>query len=85
VTSNNTIIVPQPSYLPDLAPSDSALFPKLKIKLEGSNFETLADIQKESTELRKMVFFNHRKIDGIIVYVFSGCYFEGDGSQNCSS
>jgi hypothetical protein len=47
VTNNNLVIVPHVPYLPDLAPCDFALFPKLKIKLKG-RFETVSDIQRES-------------------------------------
>jgi hypothetical protein len=42
------VIVPHPSYSPDFAPCDFALFPKLKIKLKGRCFETVSDIQRES-------------------------------------
>jgi hypothetical protein len=48
VTKNNTVIVPNHPYSWDLAPCDSVLFPKLKIKLKGRHFETVSDIQKES-------------------------------------
>jgi hypothetical protein len=48
VTNNNMVIVPHPPYLPDLAPCDFALFPKLKMKLKGRRFETASDIQRES-------------------------------------
>jgi hypothetical protein len=41
-------IVSQPPYLPDLAPCDFALFPKLKMKLKGRRFEAGSDIQRES-------------------------------------
>jgi hypothetical protein len=41
------VIVPHPPYLPNLAPRDFALFPKLKKKLKG-RFETVSDIQRES-------------------------------------
>jgi hypothetical protein len=41
------VIVPQPFYLPDLAPCDLALFPKLEMKLKGRCFETVSDIQRE--------------------------------------
>jgi histone-lysine N-methyltransferase SETMAR len=34
-TNNNMVFVPYPPYLPDLAPCDFALFPKLKVKLKG--------------------------------------------------
>jgi hypothetical protein len=42
------VIVPHPPYSPDLAASDFALFPKLKIKLKRQLFETVSDIQRES-------------------------------------
>jgi hypothetical protein len=41
VTNSNMVIVPNPPYLPDLAPCDFALFPKLKVKLKGQHFETV--------------------------------------------
>jgi hypothetical protein len=41
-------IVPHPSYSPDLAPCDFALFPKLKMKLKGQRFETVSDTKTES-------------------------------------
>jgi hypothetical protein len=47
VTNNNMVIVPQPSYLPDLAPCDFALFPKFKMNLKG-RFETVSNIQRVS-------------------------------------
>jgi hypothetical protein len=40
-------IVPHPSYLPDLAPCDFVLFPKLKMKLKEQYSETVTDIQRE--------------------------------------
>jgi hypothetical protein len=42
------VIVPHPSYPPDLAPCDFALFPKLKMELKGRRLETMSDIQRES-------------------------------------
>jgi hypothetical protein len=44
--TNNMVIVPCPQYLPDLAPCDFTLFPKLKKKLKGRHFETVSDIQR---------------------------------------
>ena len=35
LTDNNMTVVPLPPYLPDLAPSEFFLFPKLKMKLKG--------------------------------------------------
>jgi histone-lysine N-methyltransferase SETMAR len=47
VTNNNMVIVPHPPYMPDLAPCDFALFPKLKMKLNERCFEAGSDIQRE--------------------------------------
>jgi hypothetical protein len=48
VTNSNMVIIPHPPYSLVLAPCDSALFPKLKIKLKGRRFEAVSDIQRES-------------------------------------
>jgi hypothetical protein len=48
VTNNNLVVVPHPSYSPDLALCDFPLFPTLKMKLKGQHFETVSDIQRES-------------------------------------
>jgi hypothetical protein len=40
------VIIPHPSYTPDLAPCDFTLIPKLKMELKG-RFETMYDIQRE--------------------------------------
>jgi hypothetical protein len=69
------VIVLHPPYLPDLAPCDFALFPKLKIKLKG-RFETVSDIQRELQavldSIKEIDFheaFEVWKNDGISVYV----------------
>jgi transposase len=76
VTNNNMVIVPHPPYSPDLAPCDFALFSKLKMKLKGWRFETVADIQRESQavlnsikEMTSTVLLNHVKNNGITVYI----------------
>jgi hypothetical protein len=76
VTNNNIVIVPHPPYSPDLASSDFALFPKLKIKLKGRYFETASDIKGNRkqylTALRKMTFtvlLKCGKNDGITIYI----------------
>jgi len=38
-----------PLYLPDLAPADSFLFPKVKSHLKGRLFGSISDIQKAVT------------------------------------
>jgi hypothetical protein len=37
--------VSHPLYLPDLAPPNFFLFPKMKIKLKGKRFDTVEEIQ----------------------------------------
>jgi transposase len=76
VTNNNVVIVPHPPYLPDLSPSDFALFPKLQTKLTGQHFETVSDIQgnckRYSIALRKMtsmMLLKRGKNNGIAVYI----------------
>ena len=49
LTDNNMTVVPHPPYLPDLAPSDFFLFPKLEMKLQGRRLRE---------ECRLMVFEN---------------------------
>jgi hypothetical protein len=80
------VIVPHPPNSADLAPCDFALFPKLKMKLKGRRFETVSDIQRYSTALRKMtstVLLKREKKKRWVRCIRSqGDYFERDGSQN---
>jgi hypothetical protein len=62
------IVVPHLPYLPDLAPFDFALFPKLKIKLKAQRFESVVtskgNHKRYLTSLRKMtstVFMKREK------------------------
>jgi len=48
LAKNETTIVPQPPYSPDLAPADFFLFPKLKSTLKGRCFDTIDEILKNS-------------------------------------
>ena len=41
--------VTQPQYSPDLAPSDFWLFPKLKSPLKGKRFQTIDEIEENTT------------------------------------
>jgi hypothetical protein len=52
------IIVPHPSYSPDLTSCDFALFPKFKMKLKG-RFEMVSDIQRESQAVLDSINENH--------------------------
>jgi len=43
------LIVPLPPYFPDLAPADFFLFPNLKSSLKGRRFQTVEEIEENST------------------------------------
>ncbi|PNF29962.1 hypothetical protein B7P43_G07282, partial [Cryptotermes secundus] len=48
LVKNKMAVVPHPVYLPDLAPCDFFLFPKMKIKLKGQRVDTVEEIQAET-------------------------------------
>jgi transposase len=50
LAKNETTVVPQPPYSPDLAPADVFLFPKPKSTLKGRRFESTEE--NSLTELR---------------------------------
>jgi hypothetical protein len=73
-------------YSPDLAPCDFFLFPKMKLKLKGRQFDTIEEIQAElqrvldtltekdfQEESQKL----RRRWDRCLYA--GGSYFEGDG------
>ena len=50
MAKQDTIVVPQPPYAPDLAPADFFLFPKLKSTLKGRWFQTIEEIKENSLQ-----------------------------------
>jgi hypothetical protein len=48
MVKNKMAVIPHPPYSPDLAPCDFFLFPKMKLKLKGRQFDTNEKIQAES-------------------------------------
>jgi len=48
LAKQETIVVPQPPYSPDLDPADFFLFPKLKSTLKGRRFQTVEEIKENS-------------------------------------
>jgi len=50
LAENETTVVPQPPYSPDLSPADFFLFPKLKSTLKGRRFDTADEIQNNWTK-----------------------------------
>ena len=85
LAKNNTVVLPQAPYSPDMAPSDFFLFPRLKKTLKGERFDTIDEIKKESLkELRavsKSEFekcFEDWKKRWKKCIISGGDYFEGD-------
>ena len=50
LAKNKTIIMPQPSFLKDLAPADFFLFPKLKTPRKGKHFAKIEEIKEKSKQ-----------------------------------
>ncbi|UYV61861.1 hypothetical protein LAZ67_1006871 [Cordylochernes scorpioides] len=50
LAKNNTLMMPQPPYSPDLAPCDFFLFPKLKRPMKGRRYATFDEIKTASKE-----------------------------------
>ena len=56
LAQNNTTLVRQPSCSPDLVPCDFWLFPKLKITLKETRFQSRKNIMEKTTvELRSIL------------------------------
>lgn len=47
LASKNMAVVPQPPYLPDLAPCDSFLFLRMKSQVKGCHFQNVSKIQEK--------------------------------------
>lgn len=55
LAKNSTNIISQPPYSPDLAPCDFFLFPKLKIPLRGTRYDSIEAIKKNSLDELKAI------------------------------
>jgi len=81
LAKNETSVVPQPLYSPDLGTVDFFLFPKLKSTLKGGRFDTIDEIQKNLTKelftISKEAFQSWQKRWERCV-ASEGNYFEGD-------
>ncbi|KYN44215.1 hypothetical protein ALC56_01337 [Trachymyrmex septentrionalis] len=85
LTKNNTLMMPQPPYSPDLAPCDFFLFPKLKRPMKGRRYATIEEIKTASKEeLNKITknnflkCFEDWKKRWHKCIISDGDYFEGD-------
>jgi len=81
-------VIPHPLYSPDLALCDFFLFPKMKLKLKGRQFDTIEEIQAKSQRVLDTLiekdfqeaFQKWRRRWDRCLHV-GGNYFEGDGGQ----
>ena len=89
LVKQETIVVPQPPYSPDLAPADFFLFPKLKSTLKGRRFQTVEKIKENSLQDLRAIpqntfqdaFQNWKKKRWERFINSRGEYFEGDKSD----
>jgi len=51
LVSNNTVVLAHPSYLPDLAPCEFFLFPKIKFMLKGAHFVLTEEVKAKMIQL----------------------------------
>ncbi|UYV63879.1 hypothetical protein LAZ67_2005879 [Cordylochernes scorpioides] len=89
LAKNNTLMMPQLPYSPDLAPCDFFLFPKLKRPMKGRRYATLDEIKTASKEeLKKkkkkdfLKCFEDWKNRWHKCIISHGDYFEGDKIEN---
>jgi hypothetical protein len=76
LAEKSIVVITQPPYCPDLAPSDFWMFPTLKVGLKGTHFVTMEDIKSNATansgRLQKKPSAsasNNGRVDGASVYV----------------
>ena len=55
LAKNSTNIIQQPPYSPDMAPADLFLFPKLKLPLQSTRFQSIEDIKENSRRVLKSI------------------------------
>lgn len=85
LAKNNTVVMPQPPYSPDMAPCDFFLFPKLKRPMKGRRFSSIEEIKAESLRMLKDMpkseyqeCFEDWKKRWHKCIISGGDYFEGD-------
>jgi hypothetical protein len=80
LAKNETIVIPQPPYSPDLAPADFFLFPKLKSTLKGHRFPKIEENSPwDLCAIPQNAFLNWKKRWKRCINS-GGKYFEGDKS-----
>jgi len=81
-------VIPHPTYSPDLAPCDFFLFPKMKLKPKGCQFDTIEEIQAKSPRVLDTLigkdfqeaFQKWRRRWDRCLHA-GGNYFEGNGGR----
>jgi hypothetical protein len=81
-------VIPHPPYSPDLATCDFFLFPKMKLKLKGNQFDTTEEIQGEMQRVLdtltekdfQKAFQKWRGLWDRCLHA-GGNYFESDGDR----
>ena len=88
LAKQETIVVLQPTYSPDLAPADFFLFPKLKSTLKGRRFQTVEEMKENSLQdLRAIPRNTFQDAFQNCIKCWERCinsrgkYFEGDKSD----
>jgi hypothetical protein len=81
-------VIPYPPYSPDLAPCDFFLFPEMKLKLKGRQFDITEEIQAElPIVLDTLTEKDFQKAFQKWIKQWDWClhvgwtYFEGDSSR----
>jgi [histone H3]-lysine36 N-dimethyltransferase SETMAR len=83
-TRHSTNTIEQPPYSPGLAPTNFFLFPKFKLPLRGTRFQSVKDKGEFTAELNSIPETALKKcLDDWIsrwrkCIIFEGTYFEGD-------
>jgi histone-lysine N-methyltransferase SETMAR len=62
LVSKQINVLEHPPYSPDLAPSESFLFPKLKEIYKGRQFEVINDIRNDTTATLRAIPQNQFKL-----------------------
>ena len=85
LAKHNIPLICQAPYSPDMAPCDFWLFPKLKMLLKGTRFESREDIMRNATALLNMIpqeafqkCFQQWQDRWKKCVLYQGDYFEGD-------
>ncbi|XP_050522590.1 protein GVQW3-like [Daktulosphaira vitifoliae] len=85
LTSKGITVLPQPPYSPDMSPCDFFLFPRMKLEVKGTHFESIEAIQAAVTRVLMDIpveafqkCYDAWKMRWARCIAAQGDYFEGD-------